>query len=127
MSRVFLLYLGSSRIFFSNRDELVHRLFWLSIWLFLFLNDVIKITWPWSFSTCFTFLVCEEMPGLEPLVPLESRYPELVNEIGEPIGAISQPEIFTIKVEVCFDSHFQFLNGIFRCNLGLESMFYNDK
>ena len=44
--------------FFSNRDELVHRFFWLSIWLFVFLKDVIKITWPWSFSTYFTFLVC---------------------------------------------------------------------
>ena len=66
-------------------------------------------------------------PGLDPLVPLESRYPELLNDIGEPIGAISHAEIFTIKVEVCFYSHFQFLNGRFRCIFGLESMFYNDK
>ena len=46
--------------------------------------------------------------------------------MGEPIVAISHTEIFTIKVELWFDSHFQFFEWLISMHFGLESMYYND-
>ena len=57
-------------------------------------------------------------PFPEPLVSFEGRYPELFNDLGEPIGAISHAEIFTIKDELCFDSHFQFFEWCISMHLG---------